>query len=164
QLSTSEWGIDVPLSAGTPVYAPENGTLIMYQGCPKGSLCWYPGRLLERLDSNGAIVGFGHVRPTLAVPGYAPTACSASRPHVAAGQQIASIAADAAGGPHAEFMYDVSGSSYGSCGSSNAGSWHAFLPPPTVQPVHGCPHQTWSGSGGTGADPCAVLKMFMNGL
>src|SRR6266550_2108054 len=53
---SGEFGIDVGLSAGTPIYAPEAGTVTYVQnGC-----AWSPGRLILRLD-RGPVVAFGHV-------------------------------------------------------------------------------------------------------
>ena len=137
-----EWGIDVPLAAGTPVYAPEAGTVVKYQA---SSTEWEPGRLLLRLDT-GAVVGFGHVND-LTAPGT----------HVAGGAEIATIGNNGSNS-HTEFMYDASGA-----GAPNYYNRANFLPSPPVSPASGCPRHTWTAAGGNGVDPCAVLTNYMHG-
>jgi hypothetical protein len=154
---TCEWGIDVPLQHGTPIYAPEVGTIIGYEQWSFHDQCgtaWCPGRLLEQLgDGSGAVVAFGHVN-----------ALVTSGP-VSAGQEIGTVAwnsgncaqsvrCDPGDGDHVEFMYDPNGQNYNSRSS--------YLPASSVSPSNDCPNRPWSG-GGAGADPCAVLRQFMLG-
>jgi hypothetical protein len=92
-----EYGIDIPLAAGTAVYAPESGTVSYWDTTGYAKNEWQPGRLLLALD-RGGLVGFGHVNAVV------------RSGHVVAGQQIASIGAPTHGwGSHVEFMYSPSG-------------------------------------------------------
>jgi hypothetical protein len=144
-----EYGIDVPLAPGTPIDAPQRGTIIGYQPCPSG-YCWHPGRLLERL-STGEVIGFGHVNPpVVAIPSIVQT-----------GQEIATVAANTSdyGGPHVECMYDATGN-----GGPNFYYRLNFLPPPPITPTNGCPRKTWTYLGGTSVDPCVVLNDYMRGI
>jgi murein DD-endopeptidase MepM/ murein hydrolase activator NlpD len=145
--TSSEWGIDVPLKAGTAIRAPLDGTIIAYQQVSFNDPCgiaWCPGRLLVKL-SNGAVVGFGHVNPLGGI--HANVA-------VTAGQEIATIACnhpgcpaptDPSDGDHVEFMYDASGSGYDT--RSN------FIPASPVTRLNGCPHHGSFANGGVGVDP-----------
>ncbi|MDP9075513.1 MAG: M23 family metallopeptidase [Actinomycetota bacterium] len=126
-----EWGIDIPLAAGTTVYAPEPATIIGYQ---PSSTDWQPGRLLLRLNRGGAVIGFGHVNASLR-----------SGP-VNTNQPIATIG-DQGGNSHVEFMYSPSGglsrSAFTSYPKSDPGSPFSLLttyfnsppPPPPVTPA-----------------------------
>src|SRR5579863_3626699 len=98
-LAAAEWGIDITLPAGTPVFAPVTGTVFAYEPCHTGT-CWNPGRLVFRPDSGGTI-GFGHV--TDVVP---------AGTRVAAGTEIATIGPTPSydGGNHVEFMSSPSSS------------------------------------------------------
>src|ERR1700674_4998580 len=138
--SLGEYGLDVPLSAGTSVYAPETGTVVAYQSCPQGQTCWYPGRLLEQVG-NGAVVGFGHVNQS----------ASGS---IQGGQLVATIG-DQGTNSHVDFMYSLTG-------SYSAGR-NPFMPPSPVSPLNGCRRNNWSTSGGTSVDPCVALTSYMNG-
>jgi FG-GAP-like repeat len=154
----AEWGIDVPLNHGTPIYAPEAGTIIGYQQWTFNDACgtaWCPGRLLVQLGDHGPIVVFGHVNPLV------------TSGHVDAGQEIATVAwnsgdcashvrCDPRDGDHVEFMYDASGQSYNSRNS--------YLPSASVAPSDGCPNYRWNGGGGSADNPCAVLAGFMHGV
>jgi hypothetical protein len=95
-----EWGVDVPLPAGSPVYAPFAGTVAAYQASPTD---WGPGRLIETGGPAGAeAVGFGHVVPTVPVGA-----------RVTPGEEIGYVPSYAEGGPHTEFMLFPTGQ-YGS--------------------------------------------------
>jgi len=140
--SIGEYGIDVPLTSGTPIRAPQPGTVIAYQPCPSGT-CWHPGRLIEQLTT-GAVVAFGHVNNSVPVNTF-----------VTAGQQIATVG-DNGGNSHVEFMFDQSGS-----GGPGYYDRNAFVPSMAVA-AGGCPRQPWI-STGSGVDPCVVLTQYMHG-
>ncbi len=99
-----EYGIDVGLIPPTTLFAPFAGRVAAYEPCPPGVFCWYPGRLILTGGPTGEAVGFGHVHPLVAVGSV-----------VAAGQAIAEVRSDAAGGPHVEFMLSPTGV-WGACG------------------------------------------------
>ncbi len=138
--SQGEYGIDVPLAAGTAIYAPEPGNVIAYQPCQTGT-CWSPGRLLMKLSS-GPVVGFGHVNQVAAIG------------PVRGGQQVASVG-DQGSLSHVEFMFSFSGS---------YAARSDFVPSPPVSPTTGCPRNSWTATGGTSVDPCGVLTSFMLGV
>ena len=100
-----EYGVDVPLNAGTPIYAPESGTIATDGPCsPPNYSCWVPGRVRLTADAGDAypgVMGFGHVK------------FQVSSGHVSAGQEIATVADQSLYGTgwsnHVEFMYSPSG-------------------------------------------------------
>ena len=92
-----EWGIDVPLPAGSVIDAPFAGTIAAYQA---SATDWGPGRLVLTGGPAGETVAFGHVAPGVRVG-----------QKVAAGQPIAVVPTNAEGGPHTEFMLFPTGSS-----------------------------------------------------
>ena len=158
-----EWGIDSQygVAAGSPIDAPESGTIIAYQPSASNACDWQPGRILEQLDRTDAsgshpIVAFGHVNQ------IAGTAT-----HVSAGDELASIGDQSVWScgqvNHVEFMYDDTGSQ-ASCQSTNGSSRCHFLPPPAIsQNSDGnCPRNNWNFSGGDSQDPCTVLTGYMN--
>ncbi len=154
-----EWGIDVGLSAGTAVFAPEAGTISYAPSCQSNGYLgnWPPGRLTLTVDGGGSIIAFGHV---VLAPGVK------SGDHVNQGQKIA-LVGPGIGDPgnngcspyyaHIEFMYD---------GNPAAGTRHANWLPASASPgANSCPHNAFPRgyTGGTSADPCAVLTSFLQG-
>jgi Peptidase family M23 len=102
-LDPKEYGVDVALPAGTPVYAPGPGTILQWSPTPKSPPYignWQPGRVLEKLDT-GAVVGFGHVNTPVVAVGA----------RVNGGQQITTIGNNSwnSQGSHTEFMYSSTG-------------------------------------------------------
>ena len=132
-----EYGVDVNLPAGTPIYAPEAGTISRDGPCsPPNYSCWVPGRVRLKADAGDTypgVLGFGHVRFV------GPTG------HVAAGTEIATVANQKLYGTgwsdHVEFMYSPSGSLSqsaftGGCTSARA---RAARPRPTpTRPGRSC--------------------------
>jgi hypothetical protein len=100
-----EFGVDIPLPAGTTIRAPEAGTISKNGPCaPPDYACWVPGRVVLTADSGDpypGVMGFGHVDFVV------------TSGHVSAGQEIATVADQT---PlhtnwvdHVEFMYSPSG-------------------------------------------------------
>lgn len=144
--ASDEYGIDVHLNTGTPIYAPGAGH-IFYQTYQQAG-GWDPGRLVEQLSS-GPVVAFGHVNYVGSVPRT-----------VSGGDEIATVGYDAVQGEdphHVEFMYDSTGG--GGPSYYNRGY---FMPAGAVSPANGCPHYAWNGPGSSG-DPCAELAHLMAG-
>ena len=150
-----EYGIDVPLVAGTVIHAPEAGS-VQYRACRSCKDCWSPGYIVEQLNRRPAVVQFGHVR---ALSRYTDGRFH----HVNAGDPIGSVQVGFApktgapcGGAHVEFMYN----SWGNLSRQNY-----YLPPkPLYLPTPGCPISKGTiPSGGVGFDPCYVLYSYMTG-
>ncbi len=93
-----EYGVDVALPAGLPIFAPEEGTVVAYRACEPG-MCWGPGRVFFKLDRGGMLV-LGHVTRWLA-----------DGDHVAPGTQIATIG-DNGGNSHVEVMFSPSNTAF----------------------------------------------------
>lgn len=150
-----EYGIDVPLVAGTPIFAPESGS-VQFRGCRSCNNCWSPGYIVEHLDRRPAVVQFGHVG---ALPGYGDGRWH----HVNAGTAVGSVQVGfdprtrkQCFSPHVEFMYNSWG---------NLSSQRYYLPPtPLYLPTPGCPaSRDTIPVGGVGFDPCYVLHSYMTG-
>ena len=150
-----EYGIDVPLAAGTVINAPESGS-VGYRGCRSCKDCWSPGYIVEYLDRRPAVVQFGHVR---GLPQYTDGRLH----HVKAGDPIGLVEVGfdpKTGAPcfgaHVEFMYNAWG---------NLSSQRYYLPPkPLYLATPGCPVSPGTiPSGGAGFDPCYVLFSYMTG-
>src|SRR5579859_7995621 len=157
-FASGEWGLDVGLAPGTPIYTPEPGTMLTYEASASNACRWQPGRILEKLTT-GQIVAFGHVNRV-----------AADGSQVSGGQEIATVGDQSAWpncpgpgqgpeGNHVEFQYDSSGGS-----TSQANNWVPHAAVSAGQGYSGCPHHAWAGGASyTSVDPCGILNGYMNG-
>ncbi|MDQ1460295.1 MAG: hypothetical protein QOI08_1779, partial [Actinomycetota bacterium] len=155
-----EYGVDIPLAAGTPIDAPESGTIATDGPCkPPNYSCWVPGRVRLTADSGDAypgVMGFGHVNFKV----------SAGQ-HVSVGQEIATVADQSLYGTgwanHVEFMYSPSG---GLSQSAFTGGCSAAADPCGEAPSSA--HSPWTvlialESGTTGTPTAPVVQAHRHG-